>query len=137
MTGFRAAIAFAVAALVSAGPSPAGAADAVISTGTMFYGSRYSVLTDCWITNVGTKPLPITSTAIVYAVGTTVGPSYDDCTAVPLPPKQTCFFQGDNGSYGGGLATIKGNPAKTVRARCYLFDKNDPAGPRVDAADMR
>jgi hypothetical protein len=116
-----------VTALVALGlfgvAAPATAGDKPFATGLMLYSGFVIVDTGCRITNVGKRPVTITSTAIQNFDGTTFAPSCDSCVGPPLAAGGVCQFGGSAGVYGGGIAMVKGN-TKNLRGHCVLYDQS-------------
>ena len=90
--------------------------------------------TTCTVTNVGSKPLTITSVSVQDDETTELVPLADSCTKSPLAPGGTCFWHGNDATFGGKVE-FKG-PAKSVRGRCLLRSSvtEEVLGP---AADLR
>ncbi len=96
-------------------------ADTIFSTGSMTYSGLVIVDTSCSIYNAGPKPVTITQVGMTpYASGGTQPADSDDCTTSPLASDATCHFSGSSGTYGGGIAKVKGS-TKNLRGSCTLF----------------
>jgi len=107
---------------------------ATLATGLMYWDDG-STGTSCFVTNVGSKPVIITSATLQDAESTNLAAPSNNCTTAPLAPGHTCFFDGANVAYGGGKIEVKGN-TKSLRGRCVLRNaiNGDVLG---SAADMR
>jgi type 1 fimbria pilin len=104
-------------------------ADTIFSTGSMTYSGLVIVDTSCSIYNAGPKPVTITHVGLVpYASGGTQAADSDDCTTAPLAADTTCRFSGSSGTFGGGIAKVKGS-TKNLRGSCTLFP--DAGGPAI------
>ena len=109
------------------------AAAGTLSTGYIYWSDN-SELTTCSVTNVGSKPITITSVSLLDADSTELVPLSDSCMTAPLAPDTTCLWHGDVETFGGKIE-FKG-AAKSLRGRCLLRSSTtgEVLGP---AADLR
>jgi hypothetical protein len=109
------------------------AAAGTLSTGFIYWHND-DELTSCTVTNIGSKPITITSVSLIDDDSTALVPLDNGCTTAPLAPNGTCFWHGDVETFGGKLE-FKG-PAKSLRGRCFLRSSTtgEVLGP---AADLR
>ena len=107
------------------------AAAGTLSTGFIYWHND-DELTTCSVTNVGSKPITITSVSLLDDDSTALVPLDEGCTKAPLAPSATCFWNGDVETFGGKIE-FKG-AAKSLRGRCLLRSSTtgEVLGPAVD-----
>lgn len=115
---------------------PAHAKGKPFASGPLNYSGVVTVDTDCFITNLGTKPVSIPTVLLLTGDDNTAtgAPDTDTCSTAPLAPNATCLFGGGGGTFGGGVALVEGS-ARDLRGRCNIRDME--TGSVLLSSDMR
>lgn len=97
-------------------------ADTLFGTSVLFHNSGVITTTVCWIYNGGSKPVRIVSVGLpsFNPDQPSQGAASDNCVGT-LAPDRSCSFSGSLGTFGGGIAMVKGS-TKKLRGDCTLYD---------------